>query len=189
MNDYMQHIMTHIADYRFESAEEAMFYFTIYALSGWLLEIGYHWVITGQLGKDGFMKGPFKPMYGIAPVMLLGFVRSELHWSVMLLLCLIVPTIIEYVSGDLLQRLFHRRWWDYSRHRIQLHGHICLSFSLCWLVLTACVLIGIQPALHATYLLIAHVWSWTWPAVAVYFCADLAWTVRSRRRFSQRMLS
>jgi uncharacterized membrane protein len=171
------------------SAEEMFFYFTIYAWAGWLLEIGYHWVITGELGKDGFLKGPFKPMYGTTPVLLLGIVQPEVHWSLVLILCLLIPTIVEYISGDLLKRLFHRQWWDYSKHRFQIHGHICLSFSLCWLVLSLGVLYGIQPLFHTAYLMIAPLWSLMWPTVAIYFATDLAWTIRSRRRAAEQTWS
>ena len=31
-----------------------------------------------------------------------------------------------------MERLFHVRYWDYSNQKLNLHGYICVSSSLCW---------------------------------------------------------
>lgn len=43
-----------------------------YSFGGWLLEGLYHLLMTGSFWKANFLLGPFKPMYGIAAVLLLG---------------------------------------------------------------------------------------------------------------------
>ncbi|WP_207789336.1 putative ABC transporter permease [Neobacillus terrae] len=45
--------------------------------------------------------------------------------------CFFSPGFFEYISGALLQKFFQHQWWDYSVMPIQIHGHICLPFSLC----------------------------------------------------------
>lgn len=111
---------------------ESLFYFMAYSVCGWFLENVYSLATRGVFWKEGFMKGPYKPMYGFAPLLLLHFGREAPNPFLMLGLCFAVPTAVEYASGMLLQGLFGRQWWDYSNNRWQLQGHICLRFSLYW---------------------------------------------------------
>lgn len=45
---------------------------------------------------------------------------------------MIGATILEYFTGALMESLFHVRYWDYSNHRFNLNGHICLACSIGW---------------------------------------------------------
>ena len=33
---------------------------------------------------------------------------------------------IEYLTSILLEKLFHAKWWDYSDHRFNFQGRVCL---------------------------------------------------------------
>jgi uncharacterized membrane protein len=160
---------------------ELLFYLLAYSFGGWLLENGYSRITTGRW-KEAFMMGPFKPMYGVAPVILLLFREQGISWGLLIVLCFIVPTVVEYVGGALLWRGFRRRWWDYSGFRSQVHGHICLPFSLCWGVLSLACLWGMHPGVRTLYTAVAPLWSLAAVPVFLYFLADLAWTVWSLRR-------
>ena len=155
-----------------------IFYFTVYAFFGWLIENSYSFLTTRKFLKDGFFWGPFKPMYGFAPIMLVYFISPNTYWLVVLFLCLIIPTLIEYVSGFLLQTFFHRKWWDYSDIPMQLHGHICLSFSICWIFLAFICLKWVHPVVHSIYSQIDSVWIWLSPIIALYFLAELILSFR-----------
>lgn len=48
------------------------------------------------------------------------------------LLGMLAATALEYVVGAAMERLFQVRYWDYSKHRFNLHGYICLSSSIAW---------------------------------------------------------
>lgn len=41
-------------------------------------------------------------------------------------------TLLEYVTGVAMEKLFKVRYWDYSYKRFQFQGHICLSSTLAW---------------------------------------------------------
>ncbi|SDY94657.1 Putative ABC-transporter type IV [Evansella caseinilytica] len=167
--------------------EVAFFYFIIYSLCGWLLENGYSKLTSGVFWKDGFLKGPLKPMYGFAPLLLVISITPEASWFTVILLCFTVPTVIEYVTGWLLNKLFQQQWWDYTNIPLQLHGLICLPFSLCWLVLSiACVYI-LHPAVVTLYHHVNEMWHWLAPVFAVYLFIDVIWT--SSWRFKQKQLS
>lgn len=155
-----------------------IFYFTIYSFLGWLLENSYSYFTKRIFLKEGFFWGPFKPMYGFAPVLLVYLITQSTHWAVILFLCFLVPTLVEYVSGVLLQSFFHRQWWDYSKHRIQLQGHICLSFSVCWIFLSLLCVYWIHPILVSLYASFTSVWTYVAPLVILYFFAELGLAIR-----------
>lgn len=170
--------------------DEALYYFLVYSLLGWMLENVYSYSTRGVFWKEGFLLGPFKPMYGFAPVILLllvGVEESQLWqpWARMIAfiaLCVIVPTVVEYVSGYLLKVCFGRQWWDYSGYVGQLHGHICLRFSLYWGALSLLCLYGIQPLLSQNFLKIHSIWVYAGPLLLLIFLADFTWTTIVRRK-------
>ena len=41
-------------------------------------------------------------------------------------------TVFEYIVGVVMEKLFKVKYWDYSEHRFQFRGYICLQSSLCW---------------------------------------------------------
>ena len=43
---------------------------------------------------------------------------------------MILTTSIEYLTGYVLEKIFHNKWWDYSKEKFNLHGRICLKNSL-----------------------------------------------------------
>ncbi|CAH1190439.1 hypothetical protein PAECIP111892_00189 [Paenibacillus auburnensis] len=168
-------------------AGQYFFYFMIYSFFGWVLEGLYNLYSQGSFRKEGFLKGPFKPMYGFAPLLLLAVQMLELPLPLFLGLTLIIPSAVEYASGWLLKTVFHKQWWDYSAMPYQLHGHICLKFSLYWWVLaTACIYL-LQPLMELVYLLLEPIWVLGMPLIIMLFSADLLWTCWSRRRTLRRL--
>ena len=45
---------------------EFLYNFFVYGFIGWIIENIFSYYIHGHFQKDGFLKGPFKPMYAIA---------------------------------------------------------------------------------------------------------------------------
>ncbi|ALC90679.1 hypothetical protein AM500_13465 [Bacillus sp. FJAT-18017] len=157
-----------------------VFYFTVYSFFGWILENTYSRFTGGEFFKPNLFKGPFKPMYGFAPVLLLLLIDELTAWPVIILLSLIIPTMIEYVSGIILEKLFNRRYWDYSNVPLQLHGHICLPFSLCWVALSIAGLKWLHPIIASLYETISPFWNMVYPGVILLFFTELALAFRRR---------
>lgn len=83
------------------------------------------------------MRGPFLPLYGSGAIMMLVVsmpVRDNL-FLVYIAGC-IGATVLEYVTGVIMEALFKVRYWDYSNQKFNFQGHICLSSSLAWGLLT-----------------------------------------------------
>lgn len=161
-----------------------VFYFTVYAFLGWLLENITSLVTTGNFFKVNFWLGPFKPMYGIAPVLLLSFLNANSSWITMIVLCLLIPTTVEYISGFLLEKMSKRKWWDYSQKPLNIHGYICPFYSICWLILSWISLHLVQPVLNLFYTHIQSIWSLVSPFIFIYFIVET--TFASKRHYHKR---
>lgn len=164
--------------FNFEGASTIVFYFTAYSFMGWLLENSYNFFTERAFFKPNFFWGPFKPMYGFALVLLVYLINKNTHWALEIFLCFFIPTLIEYMSGSLLQKLFHRQWWDYSNIPFHLNGHICLPFSLCWILLSLICIKWIHPTIISVYSVVEPFWTWIWPTVCLYFLAELLLALR-----------
>lgn len=158
------------------SLNELFFYFIVYSFLGWCLENIYCIVVHRRLKEDKFLQGPFKPMYGFAPVILIALLNYVSNWFMILILSFIVPSLVEYVSGFLLKKFFNKQWWDYSKMPLSLNGHICLKFSVYWVFLSFLTIYIIQPRIELLYTRVMTSWDILSPFIAVYMLVDLAYT-------------
>ncbi|WP_198015862.1 putative ABC transporter permease [Paenibacillus sp. HW567] len=162
-------------------AGEYFFYFMLYSFLGWVLEGSYSLYSAGTFRKKGFLRGPFKPMYGFAPLLLLSAKDLGFPFPLIVALALIIPSAVEYASGWLLKAAFHKQWWDYSEMPYQMQGHICLKFSLYWWGLALACMYGLHPFIEMLYRQIEPLWLLLLPLAALMLTADLLWTCRTRR--------
>ena len=78
---------------------------------------------------------------------LMGGIHTRLRRRPLLLrcgLCSLAVTVVEFVSGCILNRWLGLGVWDYSKMRFHLLGQVSLGYSLLWLLLSAvaCPLYG-----------------------------------------------
>jgi uncharacterized membrane protein len=79
------------------------------------------------------MHGPFLPIYGCGAILLLKIAGPfGLAWWKIYIIGMVFCTIMEYITGALMERLFHVRYWDYTEEPFNFKGHICLGVSLAW---------------------------------------------------------
>ena len=112
-------------------------FFYIYCFFGWIFESTYVSVKKGHFVNRGFLRLPMLPIYGTGAVMML-WVSLPVRDSLLLVYTsgAIAATILEYVTGWGMERLFKVKYWDYSNQRFQLNGYICLSSTIAWGFLT-----------------------------------------------------
>lgn len=108
-------------------------WFYVYSFLGWLFESTYVSIVHKKVVNRGFMSGPFCTIYGFGAliVYLLLYPVEESVLYLFLGGCLLT-TALEYLTGVIMELLFHTNWWDYSNKKIQFQGKICLSSSLAW---------------------------------------------------------
>lgn len=93
-------------------------------------------IMEKKIINTGFLKGPICPIYGIGAIIMFTFLQSLENNIVLLFLAsIIILTLWEYIVGVMLEKIFHTRYWDYSDHKFNIQGRICLSNSIYWGVL------------------------------------------------------
>lgn len=98
-----------------------------------MLEVVFAAFTNKKLANRGFLNGPFCPVYGCGMVFLLVFFGGLLHNLFFLFLgSLVVTSLLELLTGKLLEKLYGRKWWDYSDYKYNYGGYVCLRFSLIW---------------------------------------------------------
>lgn len=110
-----------------------LFFFYFYCFAGWCFESSYVSIKSRKLTNRGFMRGPFLPIYGSGAIMML-VVSMPFQDDILLTYVAgcIGATVLEYVTGVLMEKLFKVRYWDYSNQKFNFQGHICLGSSLAW---------------------------------------------------------
>ena len=121
-------------------------YFYFYCIFGWVFESTYVSLRTHKLTNRGFMKGPWLPLYGSGAILVLLVTLPYADHPVGVYFAgMIAATILEYITGVVMVKLFKVRYWDYSYKKIQFQGHICLSSSLAWGGLSLLMVYEIHP--------------------------------------------
>ncbi len=112
-------------------------FFYIYCFFGWIFESTYVSLKSRRFVNRGFLRLPMLPLYGTGAVMMLWFslpVKDNIF--LVYLAGIVAATILEYITGYVMERLFKMKYWDYSNQPFNLHGYICLSSSIAWGFLT-----------------------------------------------------
>ena len=124
-------------------------YFFTYGFFGWCTEVAYAATQQRKFVNRGFLNGPICPVYGIGVGVVVQFLTPfENNLFLLYITSIIVVTVIEGLTGYLMDKLFHHKWWDYTNQPLNIGGYVCLLFSLAWGV--ACVIIVkvIHPFIH-----------------------------------------
>ncbi len=103
-------------------------YFIIYSFIGWLLEVICKLVEEKRFVYRGFLIGPICPIYGygvLTIILLIGKPTSDILGT--FLKAILVCSILEYFTSYFMEKLFHARWWDYSKNKFNINGRICLE--------------------------------------------------------------
>lgn len=163
--------------------------FFVYAFLGWCAEVAFAACKNGRFVNRGFLNGPICPIYGfglIGVVLLLRPVEDNL--ILLYIGSFLLTSLIELVTGYLLEKCFHAKWWDYSAMPLNIGGYVCLLFSLVWGLACMAIVRWVHPLVFS---LVDHL-----PKLLVYIldsifvcvlAVDLAATVASIRKLSQRL--
>ena len=108
-------------------------FFFIYSFIGWVWECCFVSVRKRRWVNRGFMYGPMLPIYGFgALAVLISTIRVRDSIPLIFLFGMVGATLLEYVTGAVMERLFNVKYWDYSNQKFNLNGYICLTSSLGW---------------------------------------------------------
>ena len=141
MLDYIKKINNE--EYNFDLKTKLCIYlatFLIGSFVGYIYEMLFCLVMDKEFVNRGFLYGPYLPVYGFGAVfMLLLIKRFKKHPLVVFLLAMLVTGIVEYITGVLLFKIYHKTWWDYTGLFLNINGYVCLrsvfTFGISGLIL------------------------------------------------------
>lgn len=105
--------------------EDVIIWFMLYSVFGWMYETVFCSIRRGVLVKRGFLYGPYCPIYGCGAVLSLGLLGWTSDPLVLFFGGMVIAAPLEYATGALLERICHRKFWDYSNRPGNIKGRIC----------------------------------------------------------------
>jgi len=160
--------------------------FALYCAMGWVLEVIYRSITQRKFVNAGFLFGPFIPIYGLGAfiVIVLQYFFQSWHLVPRFIAFGLAITLLEYMVGILSEKIFKLTLWDYSENKFNLHGHVCLHFSVIWTLIALIFVTFVHP----------EVWRWVTmlddvlvKAAAIlfmiYFWVDYTFSVMSLAAF------
>ena len=134
--------------------------FFIYSLAGWIGEVCASVICRRKFVNRGFVNGPLCPIYGFAAVLFAIFLPDLTASPFSLFLGgTLIATVLEYFTGTFMEKVFHRKLWDYSNIRFNLGGYVCLRYSLIWGALSVVLMLFVNPFLCSVLGLLPHILS------------------------------
>lgn len=151
----------------------------IYSCLGWCCEVAFAALKTGKFVNRGFLNGPVCPIYGFG-VLSVVLVLEPVKDNLLLLFfgSMVFTSLLEFIAGFAMERIFHDKWWDYSNNPFNIKGYICLEFSIIWGI--ACVLVVdvIHPIIMKLVNAVPHTLGlWLMAALYVILAADAVLTL------------
>ena len=151
----------------------------VYSFLGWCCEVAFAALKTGKFVNRGFLNGPVCPIYGFG-VLSVVLVLEPVKDNLLLLFfgSMVFTSLLEFLAGFAMERIFHDKWWDYSSNPFNIKGYICLEFSVMWGI--ACVLVVdiIHPIIMKLVNALPHTLSlWLMAALYVLLVTDAVLTL------------
>lgn len=163
--------------------------FFIYGFLGWCTEVAFAAIRQRTFVNRGFLNGPICPIYGIGVTLVVTALQPYLkHPFYLYLASAVLVTVLELLTGVLLEKLFHHKWWDYSDIPFNIGGYVCPLFSLIWGA--GCVII-VKFLYPLTTKLVSLIPVWFGQFLLLLLCsaliADISITVKSILKFNQKL--
>ncbi len=168
---------------------ELIWIFIIYAFIGWCAEVAYAALNTGKFVNRGFLNGPYCPIYGCGVVIVVGAL-TPLKENLFILFTgsFLLTSVLEYITGLILEQMFHNRWWDYTDKPFNIKGYVCLKFSVYWGLACTFIMDILHPMIYRVITIIPYT-----PGVVLLvvffgvFMVDLCITVSTILKFNRRL--
>ena len=155
--------------------------FTIYSLLGWVCESTYCSILAKKLINRGFLNGPFCPIYGVGALLIVKLLSPFSDNLVILFFAsLLLTSLLEYLTGFAMEKLFHAKWWDYSHRRFNIQGRVCLGNALIFGVMGVVVMRLVHPfVMRLIQMIPSFLAPFLAAGLAVYFVGDTVVTIRT----------
>lgn len=161
-------------------------YFATYSFIGWVMESLYFSIPAKTFVNRGFLSGFICPIYGFGSLIILYIyktVRLKIKNTIAsrvisAIMSMIAVTILEYITGFVLEKIFKCRYWDYSHLKFNINGYVALSHSIFWGILSLVLVLIIHPFVTKLFSNLPPVFK---PYIVIfflgYFVTDITKTV------------
>ncbi len=127
-----------------------IWYFFIYAIIGYVIEVIYCSVGEQKLVNRGFLHGPWLPIYGIGGILIILSTAFVVHSPLLVfLVTLVVTSVLEYIGSLILEQVFSIKLWDYSLYPLNINGRVCAKNSTLFGLLGIAVIYGVHPRVQS----------------------------------------
>ena len=135
----------------------SILYFFVYGFLGWCTEVIFAAFKQHRFVNRGFLNGPICPIYGVGVTLVIACLEAfQSNLLLLYISSVILVTVLEGITGWAMDKLFHNKWWDYSKLPFNIGGYVCLLFSLIWAVACVFIVYFVHPLIHQVLSLIPH---------------------------------
>lgn len=115
------------------SLYQLLWFFILYSLAGWCAGVAVCAVKKHRFINTGFLNLPLCLVYGAGAVAFSIFLPELKHNLFFLFLGgVILSAAVMFLTGFMLERIFHRKWWDFSKRRFQFEGYVNFTYAVIW---------------------------------------------------------
>ena len=166
-------------------ADRYIVLFFIFSILGYISEVIYCSVPAHRFVNRGFLYGPYLPIYGSGAMIVLVLLEPVADNPLLVFLFgLILTSILEYFTSWALEKLFSVKLWDYSKHRVNINGRVCLLnstlFGIMGLALEYVIYPPLSDAIDRIPLMILH---YTAYLIAIVMSVDATLSVIKMKSF------
>lgn len=108
--------------------------FFIFSILGWFGELLLYPIIKKSVITRGFLRLPWCPIYGFASIIIIFLIKLNLDILLFIISSAVIFSLLEYLTSYFLEKIFKRRWWDYSKSKLNINGRIALNYILSFVV-------------------------------------------------------
>lgn len=124
-------------------------WFVFYSCAGWVYESTLCSITDKKLVNRGFLNGPVCPVYGVGAVAVIFFLNdNQSSYLELFITGAVLACTIEYLTSVILEKLFHAKWWDYTRYKFNIHGRVCLLGAIVFGTFSVVLIKFIQPIIE-----------------------------------------
>lgn len=124
-------------------------WFVFYSCAGWVYESTLCSITDKKLVNRGFLNGPVCPVYGVGAVAVIFFLNdNQSSYLELFITGAVLACTIEYLTSVILEKLFHAKWWDYTRYKFNIHGRVCLLGAIVFGTFLVVLIKFIQPIIE-----------------------------------------
>lgn len=162
-----------------KTVETWFLWLMIYSIIGWVYESTICSIGQRKLINRGFLNGPYCPIYGTGAVLVL-LVLGRIQNPVLLFFAGAALTCsLEYLTSWLMEKLFHARWWDYSKRKFNIGGRVCLIGAIVFGAFSVVLILVLHPWVKSlTDRLTDTALTWICAILLVGIVSDLIVTVK-----------